>query len=121
MLFDGTGNAFFYSAGQTQTRPFEVMKDPAIPTAEADLVASTQAQARIRDDMNSTADMVNRIEISRLSPDRCADDGAADDRDGPVEGESRLRPPHARGPAVFNRAMSGKIPPLTDRPARTTT
>jgi photosystem II stability/assembly factor-like uncharacterized protein len=185
------------AAGQTQTRPFEVLRDPAIPTAEPDLIASTQAQVRIRDDMNSTVDMVNRIEIMRKQiedqleanrgkrdieralreldtkmlgvelqllsrSDLHSDDkwfveaykvylnliwlngqvgtGASD-----VAGGADSRPTDAQMTVLqmvetdlskakvdfdrlmredlqsFNRAMAGKIPPITDRPARTTT
>ncbi len=50
---------------QTQTRPFEVLKDPKIESSVADLAASTAMQTRIRDDMQSVADMVNRIEVLR--------------------------------------------------------
>ncbi|HWJ13683.1 MAG TPA: hypothetical protein VNS10_08055 [Gemmatimonadaceae bacterium] len=49
----------------TVTQPLEILKDPEIKTTEADLVASTQAQVRIRDAMTSTADMVNRLEVMR--------------------------------------------------------
>jgi hypothetical protein len=52
-------------AGQTFTEPFDVLKDPAIPSSDADLVASTQVQIRIRDDMNAAADMANRLEVAR--------------------------------------------------------
>ncbi|MGD8279508.1 MAG: hypothetical protein PVH00_15825, partial [Gemmatimonadota bacterium] len=52
-------------AGRPYTRTFQVIKDPKITASAADLVASTQAQIRIRDDMNATADMTNRIEIMR--------------------------------------------------------
>ena len=51
--------------GRSLTRSIEVLKDPAIPSSEDDLAASTRAQIRIRDDITSTADMVNRIEMLR--------------------------------------------------------
>jgi hypothetical protein len=41
------------------------MKDPRLPTTEADLAASTRAQVRIRDAMNETVEMVNRLEVMR--------------------------------------------------------
>ncbi len=50
---------------QTLTRPIELLKDPAIPSPDADLVASTKTQARVRDDMNAAADMINRLEVLR--------------------------------------------------------
>jgi len=51
--------------GQTVTRAFEVRKDPSISASDADLMASTAMQIRIRDDMSATADMVNNLEILR--------------------------------------------------------
>jgi photosystem II stability/assembly factor-like uncharacterized protein len=51
--------------GQAFSRPFEVLKDPIIRSSNEDLWASTKTQIRIRDDMNETADMVNRIEVMR--------------------------------------------------------
>lgn len=51
--------------GTTQTRPFTVLKDPAIPSSDQDIRASTRAQIRIRDGMNRTVDMINRLEIMR--------------------------------------------------------
>ena len=51
--------------GQTFTRPLEVHKDPSIPVSDADLMASTAMQIRIRDDMSAAADMVNSLEILR--------------------------------------------------------
>jgi photosystem II stability/assembly factor-like uncharacterized protein len=48
-----------------QARSFEVVKDPEIPSAVEDLVASTRVQVRIRDDMNAAVDMVNSLEEMR--------------------------------------------------------
>jgi hypothetical protein len=54
------------SANQTQeTQPLTVLLDPAIPTTAADLAASTQTQLRIRDAINRTVGIVNRIEVMR--------------------------------------------------------
>jgi photosystem II stability/assembly factor-like uncharacterized protein len=53
------------AGGQSMSRPFEIIKDPSIPSPEGDLWASTRMQMRIRDDMNETADMVNKLEIMR--------------------------------------------------------
>jgi photosystem II stability/assembly factor-like uncharacterized protein len=52
-------------SGQPLTQPFEILKDPAIPSPDADLVESTKMQVRIRDDISATSDMVNRMEITR--------------------------------------------------------
>jgi hypothetical protein len=51
--------------GQSQTRPFTVLKDPAITTSVAEMATSTRTQIRIRDGMNRTVDMINRLEIMR--------------------------------------------------------
>jgi photosystem II stability/assembly factor-like uncharacterized protein len=47
------------------TQRFEVVKDPALPSSNADLAASTRLQVRIRDDMNEAVDMINRLEVMR--------------------------------------------------------
>jgi photosystem II stability/assembly factor-like uncharacterized protein len=51
--------------GQMYTRDFDVRKDPSIAASDADLMASTAVQIRIRDDMSAAADMVNNLEILR--------------------------------------------------------
>jgi len=51
--------------GETHTRPFTILKDPAISTATEDMVASTRTQIRIREGMNKTVDMINRLEVMR--------------------------------------------------------
>ena len=61
----GTYTARLTVDGQSYTRPFEVLPDPAIASSQADLEASLQTQIRIRDDMNSTVKMINRIEVMR--------------------------------------------------------
>jgi len=51
--------------GQPVTQTFLVVKDPAISSSDADLAASTAAQRRIRDDMNTTVGITNRLERMR--------------------------------------------------------
>ncbi len=51
--------------GQTYTRPLEIVADPTIPSSGADLAATAAMQVRIRDDMNETVDMINRLEVMR--------------------------------------------------------
>jgi hypothetical protein len=51
--------------GQTLTEPLDILKDPKIPTSDADLQASVRLQLRIRDDVNETSDIVNAIEVMR--------------------------------------------------------
>ena len=51
--------------GQSQMQPFVVLKDPMIQSSDADLVESTKMQVRIRDDINATSEIVNRLEVSR--------------------------------------------------------
>ena len=49
----------------TAARPLEILRDPLIASSDADLALSTQAQIRIRDDMNAAAEMINKLEIVR--------------------------------------------------------
>jgi hypothetical protein len=51
--------------GTPYTKPFEVVKDPAILSSDADLQASTATQFRIIKNINETVEMVNRLEIIR--------------------------------------------------------
>jgi len=51
--------------GRELTQPFTIIKDPAIASPDADLVASTKMQVQIRDDITATSEMVNRMEITR--------------------------------------------------------
>ncbi len=51
--------------GKSATQPLTVLRDPAISSLAADLAASTSAQLRIRDDLNATVELVNRIEVFR--------------------------------------------------------
>ena len=51
--------------GRSQEQAFEILKDPAIPSSDDDLRASTAAQLRIRDAMDLTATMINNVEITR--------------------------------------------------------
>ena len=51
--------------GQAYAKSFEVVKDPKIAASPADLVASTAAQVRIRDDINESVTMINRLEVMR--------------------------------------------------------
>ena len=53
------------AAGKSWTQPFAVIRDPAMMSSDADLVASTRTQVRIRDDMKDAAEMINHIEIMR--------------------------------------------------------
>jgi hypothetical protein len=53
------------AAGERQLRDFTVLKDPAIPSSVEDIAASTRTQLRIRDGMNETVDMINRLEVMR--------------------------------------------------------
>jgi photosystem II stability/assembly factor-like uncharacterized protein len=51
--------------GQSYTQPFTLLKDPRAPGTDADLESTFKTQLRIRDDINSAAGMVNRIEWMR--------------------------------------------------------
>jgi photosystem II stability/assembly factor-like uncharacterized protein len=52
-------------AGQTYTQALEVLRDPKILAGASDLAASTATQVRIRDDINRTVAMINRLEVMR--------------------------------------------------------
>ncbi|HEX5475581.1 MAG TPA: hypothetical protein VFX12_13055 [Vicinamibacterales bacterium] len=65
MAAPGKYQVRFTIDGKQYTQPFEVLKDPAIPSSTADLVLSTQTQVRIRDDITQTSDMVNEMEVWR--------------------------------------------------------
>ena len=53
------------AGGDSATQRFAVVKDPSLPSTAADLAASTRTQVRIRDRMNETAELVNKLEILR--------------------------------------------------------
>ena len=51
--------------GKASTQPLRVLKDAEIASTEADLLASTRMQIRVRDDMNQAVDMINKLEVLR--------------------------------------------------------
>src|SRR5262249_17347798 len=51
--------------GKTETQPLTILKDQEIKTNDADLAASVAAQVRVRDDLNASADLVNKLEVMR--------------------------------------------------------
>jgi hypothetical protein len=51
--------------GKTETEPLTILRDPEIKSNDADLVAATKTQVRVRDDMNSAVEMINRLETMR--------------------------------------------------------
>jgi photosystem II stability/assembly factor-like uncharacterized protein len=53
------------AGGRTATRPLTVLRDPWIPTTDAEMAASHAIQLRIRDAITATAGIVNRIEVLR--------------------------------------------------------
>ncbi len=48
-----------------KTQAFVVMKDPALTSPAVDLAASTRAQVRVRDAMNESVDIINKLEVMR--------------------------------------------------------
>ncbi len=80
--------------GQTFTRPFEILTDPALTTAQADLEASLQMQIKIRDDLNTTVRMINRLEVMRHALDEQAKAAAGND--------AKLKEISALGDKMFN-------------------
>ena len=65
MAAPGKYTARFTVDGTALTQPFEVLKDPAVMTSDADLKVSTAAQVRVRDDITETSRLVNTMEIWR--------------------------------------------------------
>jgi hypothetical protein len=62
----GTYTARLTVNGATITsKPLVILQDPEIKTSFADLLASTAAQRRVRDDMNASVDLINRLEVMR--------------------------------------------------------
>ena len=53
------------AGGQTWSRPLEVIKDPDIAASPSDLASATAAGLRIRDALNTSASMINRLEVVR--------------------------------------------------------
>ncbi len=53
------------AGGQTMTRAFEVIGDPKLPGSASDIAASTATQIRIRNDINRSVTMINRLEVMR--------------------------------------------------------
>ncbi len=51
--------------GQSYSQPIEIVKDPKIPSSQADLDLSVKLQLRLRDDISAAADMINTIEVMR--------------------------------------------------------
>ncbi len=55
--------------GESYTQPLEIVRDPGSTGSDADLQSQVKLQLRIRDDINSTSDMVNQIEWMRKQLD----------------------------------------------------
>jgi len=51
--------------GKPYVQQFEVVRDPSLPSSNADLALSTRMQIRIRDNMNEAVDIINRLEVMR--------------------------------------------------------
>ena len=49
------------AAGQTQTQPFEVRKDPRLATSDADLAKQQDLLLKIRDELTATHDAIGRL------------------------------------------------------------
>jgi len=65
MAAPGKYQVRFTVDGKEYTKPFEVLKDPAVEASDADLQLSTQTQIQIRDAITQTSKMVNQMEIWR--------------------------------------------------------
>jgi hypothetical protein len=51
--------------GASQTQAFRVLRESSLQSPDADLVASTTLQVRIRDAIDTTVDLINRLEVMR--------------------------------------------------------
>jgi hypothetical protein len=51
--------------GRTWSKPFEIVKDPDIAASPSDLAAAASAGLRIRDALNASSAIVNRLEVLR--------------------------------------------------------
>jgi hypothetical protein len=79
------------AGGQTLTQPVDVMKDPQIAASDDDLVASTEMQKRIINDLNETSDMVNHLETMRRQiEDKLKADTRADQQKSLREMDAKL-------------------------------
>ena len=65
LALPGSYSARISADGKSATQGFDVVKDADVTAADADLAASTSAQARVRDAMTASAEMINRIETLR--------------------------------------------------------
>ena len=61
----GTYTVTLEATGQTFNQELTVLKDPNSEGSEADIAAQTAMLLDLRDDLNTAADMVNRIELIR--------------------------------------------------------
>ncbi|MGA3201244.1 MAG: hypothetical protein ABSF12_01990, partial [Bryobacteraceae bacterium] len=55
--------------GESYTQPLEIVRDPGSTGNDADLMSQMKLQLRIRDDINTTSDMVNQLEWMRKQLD----------------------------------------------------
>jgi hypothetical protein len=75
LVLDGKYSARVTADGKSATQAFSVLRDPELVTPEADIAWSTQAQTKIRDDMDQAADIINKLEKNRrLIEDRLRGD-----------------------------------------------
>ncbi|HEV2222574.1 MAG TPA: hypothetical protein VGR84_06190 [Candidatus Acidoferrales bacterium] len=51
--------------GKSYTQPLTILRDPNVPSSDAEIESSVRALLRIRDDITTTSDMVNQIEWMR--------------------------------------------------------
>jgi len=90
LMLDGRYGARVTADGRSATQSFAVLRDPDIVTSQADIVASTQAQTKIRDDMDSAAVIINKIEkMRRQIEDRLRGDTAKAELKAALQGVDR--------------------------------
>jgi photosystem II stability/assembly factor-like uncharacterized protein len=65
LVLDGKYSARVSADGKSATQPFTVIRDPEVVSTEADIAWSTQTQIKVRDDMDTAAVIINKIESMR--------------------------------------------------------
>ncbi len=65
LVLDGKYSARVTADGKSVAQPFTVMRDPEMVSTEADITWSTQTQIKVRDDMDTAAVIINKIESMR--------------------------------------------------------
>jgi hypothetical protein len=72
-------------AGQSQSQPFEVRKDPRLATSDADLAKQYQLLTKIRDTLTATHDAITRLRGVREQTKTAAERAKGSDAENAVQ------------------------------------